>query len=79
MAIRRLQRLHQRELSTAQVVLSVAGCYGVFALKNYWACLALQPGKASYLMCRDPLPHLLPPNPYLQMSVILGTCLHLVL
>src|SRR6266446_8036803 len=36
--------------------------------KNYSACLALLLARVSCLMCASPLPQMLPPNPYLQMS-----------
>ena len=42
-AIRRLRRLHQRELGTAPAVIYVAGCYGVFALEELLRLLGTAP------------------------------------
>src|SRR5881275_590984 len=43
LAIRRLRRLHQRELGTAPAVIYVAGCYGVFALEDLLRLLGTAP------------------------------------
>jgi hypothetical protein len=43
LAIRRLRRLHQRELGTAPAVIYVAGCYGVFALEELLRLLGTAP------------------------------------
>src|SRR5437016_5634212 len=43
LAIRRLRRLHQRELGTAPAVIYVAGCYGVFALEELLCLLGTAP------------------------------------
>jgi hypothetical protein len=48
LAIRRLRRLHQRELGTAPAVIYVAGCYGVFALEELLRLLGTAP-RASLL------------------------------
>src|SRR6266849_1463476 len=37
--------------------------------KNYSVCLALLLGRVSCLMCASPLPQMLPPKTYRQMSV----------
>ncbi|HET8853465.1 MAG TPA: hypothetical protein VFN02_13160 [Ktedonobacteraceae bacterium] len=42
-AIRRLRRLHQRELGTAPAVIYVGGCYGVFALEEVLRLLGAAP------------------------------------
>ena len=42
-AIRRLRRLHQRELGPAPAVIYVAGCYGVFALEELLRLLGTAP------------------------------------
>src|SRR5437867_6665230 len=42
-AIRRLRRLHQRELGNASAVLYVAGCYGVFSLEEVLNVLGAAP------------------------------------
>ena len=41
--IRRLRRLHQRELGTAPAVIYVGGCYGVFALEEVLRLLGSAP------------------------------------
>jgi hypothetical protein len=41
--IRRLRRLHQRELGPAPAVIYVAGCYGVFALEEVLRLLGTAP------------------------------------
>ena len=43
LAIRRLRRLHQRELGTAPAVIYVAGSYGVFALEELLRLLGAAP------------------------------------
>jgi hypothetical protein len=43
LAIRRLRRLHQRELGTAPAVIYVADCYGVFALEELLRLLGTAP------------------------------------
>src|SRR5436305_4280606 len=47
-AIRRLRRLHQRELGTAAAVIYVAGCYGVFSLEVFLSLLGT-PARESLL------------------------------
>ena len=47
-AIRRLRRLHQRELGSAPAVLYVAGCYGVFSLEELLSLLGT-PARESLL------------------------------
>jgi hypothetical protein len=42
-AIRRLRRLHQRELGSTPAVIYVAGCYGVFALEDLLRLLGTAP------------------------------------
>lgn len=42
-AIRRLRRLHQRELGTAPAVIYIGGCYGVFALEELLHLLGTAP------------------------------------
>ena len=43
LAIGHLRRLHQRELGTAPAVISIAGCYGVFALEELLGLLGKAP------------------------------------
>jgi len=47
-AIRRLRRLHQRELGNAPAVIYLAGCYGVFALEELLGLLGA-PARESLL------------------------------
>ena len=53
----------------------LAGYYGVFALEELPACLGLLLGRVSCLMCARPLLPMLPPKPYLELSVWQGECL----
>jgi hypothetical protein len=51
-AIRRLRRLHQRELGTAPAVIYVAGCYGIFALEELLRLLGTAPRESLLLAVR---------------------------
>lgn len=42
-AIRWLRRLRERELGTAEAVIYVAGCYGVFSLEDLLSLLGTPP------------------------------------
>jgi len=53
-AIRRLRRLHQRELGTAPAVIYVAGCYGVFALEELLRLLGTAPRESLLPAVRTP-------------------------
>jgi hypothetical protein len=53
-AIRRLRRLHPRELGTAPAVIYVAGCYGVFALEELLRLLGTAPRESLLPAARTP-------------------------
>src|SRR5438045_7257105 len=52
--IRRLRRLHQRELGPAPAVIYVAGCYGVFALEEVLRLLETAPHESLLPAARTP-------------------------